>query len=42
VRPERTVARVRRDLKEGDKFEDLNEDERVILKLILKKWDWRE
>jgi hypothetical protein len=24
------------------KFEDLNEDERVILKLILKKSDWRE
>jgi hypothetical protein len=33
---------MRRDLKEGGKFEGLNEDERVILKLILKKWDWME
>jgi hypothetical protein len=29
-------------LKEGDQLEDLFVDERVILKLILKKWDWRE
>jgi hypothetical protein len=42
VRVEGNVARMRRGLKEGGKFEDLNEDKRVILKLILKEWDWRE
>jgi len=33
---------MRIDLKERGKFEDLNEDETVTMKLILKKWDWRE
>jgi hypothetical protein len=42
VRLEGNVARVRRDLKERGKFEVLNEDERVKLKLILKKCDWME
>jgi hypothetical protein len=38
VRLEGNVACMRRNLKEGDQLEDLNVDDRVMLKLILKKW----
>lgn len=42
MRLEANVARMRIDLEERGKFEDLNEDERVTLKLTLNKWDLRE